>query len=226
MDILDSKTVIWDLDGTLLNSFDLFVEITTAIFKRDGVSVPEHYEFLKHFHGTLEDTFRALAPSLDEVGLKKLTATFLIEQNDHYATVEHHLYKDAVSLGRRLKAKGVRQLIVTNRAHTGRGNASPIHIVQNSSLIDFIDHVVTGDDGVHRKPKPAVIDQFLRDGVVEPGSTTVIGDQFVDAEFAHNLQAQAILVDRTRTGITHLERLGNGLAGRVAIVDSLNEVLS
>ena len=226
MDIRDSKTVIWDLDGTLLNSFDLFVEITTAIFRRQGMPVPARDVFLKHFHGTLEDTFRSLAPSLNKAGLKELTATFLIEQNDHYATVEHHLYQDAVSLGRRLQAKGVRQLIVTNRAHTGRGNASPIHIVQNSSLIDFIDHVVTGDDGVHRKPKPAVIDQFLRDGLVEPDSTTVIGDQFVDAEFAHNLQARAILVDRTRTGIAHLDRISNGLAGRVAIVDSLDEVLS
>lgn len=225
MKFAEVKTVIWDLDGTLLNSFELFIDITTTVLTRRQLPIPDHDAFLKHFHGTLNETFKSLIPSLSASQLREFTAEFLVEQNNHYKVVEQHLYEDAVQLGLAFNKRGAKQIIVTNRAHEGRGNASPIHIVQHSRLVNFIDHVITGDEGVHRKPKPTVVDMFLKDGTIKPNITLVIGDQFVDAEFAHNLHAKGLLVDRTKKGIMHLEKLGNGWEEHVTIVDSLDEMI-
>jgi phosphoglycolate phosphatase-like HAD superfamily hydrolase len=50
----------------------------------------------------------------------------------------------------------------------------------------------------------------------------VIGDQYIDAEFAHNIGAQAILVARAER-IAHLERLGQWQS-QINIVPALDMV--
>lgn len=89
---------------------------------------------------------------------------------------------------------------------------------------EIIDTVVSGDDSEHRKPKPAVISRLLDSGQITPETTLVIGDQFVDGEFAKNLGARAVLVCRREGQIPHLEKLGEGWQRHVDIGKTFEEV--
>ena len=218
MRLQNIRTIVWDLDGTLIDSFELFQEILTDALKGFDLILPSRETMLHNFHGSLEET---IANVLDIEGdvLMAVIDAFLEVQAPHYKQVEHLVHGDASSLAKRAHARGIGQIIVTNREHEGRGEASPISITKRSSFKDYIKTVVSGDNSPYRKPDARALEKLtMESGIL------VIGDQFVDAEFARNLGGQAILVNRHTEDIAHLERLGADWQSFVTVVKSLDEV--
>lgn len=209
----------------MIDSFGLYGEILAGILPKHGLEMPSVEIMAKNYHGSLKDSIsHALGGGIVDELVNQLVHEFVAEQNEHYEIIEHHLFPDAVDLARRAHDCSITQVVVSNRDHTGRLNASPRSIVDRSELAGKIDDVVCGDDSVHRKPKPEVVEHLLANGVVVPETTVVIGDQFVDALFAKSLGARAILVCRDRPEPEHMDRLGTDWHEYVTIVDSLNKV--
>jgi phosphoglycolate phosphatase-like HAD superfamily hydrolase len=141
-------------------------------------------------------------------------------QDDHYQNgVEKFIYPDALDLAQRANAAGMQQAIITNRAHEGRDNASPYAIVEHSSLNGLIADIYPSDEVTARKPDALVAESWLTKTGLRPNQIVVIGDQAVDAELAHNLDAAVILVSHGQT-IPHLMKPRDN----ITIVTSLNEI--
>lgn len=219
--VSDVQTIIWDLDGTLLDSFDIFVEIVSDVLPKHAIAVPSQDVLHHDFHGSLADSILASIGDKHKMRLPDIVRDVLYVQNDHYQTIEHHLFKDALVLAERAHKQGIEQIIVTNRDHEGRMNASPKYIVENSSLARYVSKVICGDESHHRKPNPRVLGDDVR---VDSG-TIAIGDQFVDAEFAMNLNVRAVLVNRSDKPIAHISKLGETLPDTVIVVNSLADVI-
>lgn len=223
MNKISEKTVIWDLDGTLLDSFGLFVDIVKELAIEFQKEIPDHDTILNNYHASLSDIFKLLFAGSSDKDISALLDSFLEKQNVHYEVIDHHLYSDAVSLAKHLEHEGKKQIVVTNRNNAGHMNASPANIIQKSTLATAIEHVIAGDDSEHRKPKPAVVEKLLVSGYVDPTDTVVIGDQLVDLEFARNLNARAILITRDHT--SHLvDMITDDYKDFVTVVDSLNKI--
>jgi phosphoglycolate phosphatase-like HAD superfamily hydrolase len=221
------QSVIWDLDGTLLDSFGMYRDAVQQVFPKHGRPAPTEETLRLHHHGTMADTIRELAeltgPVTDDEAAALLVDFFVLD-NAYITDVEHHLFPDAVRLMERLHAKGVKQVIVTNRPHgEGRGNASPRTMVQNSGLKKYVDQVICGDDVEKRKPHWEVLQASIDSGVVMPVHSLVVGDQYVDAELGHNLGCGTVLVAREGE-IPHLDRLEEGWQQSVNIVPNLDVV--
>ena len=217
------ETILWDLDGTLLDSFGVYQEVLAEVLPKHDLQIPTEAVLRNNFHGSLDDSISNALGGLNEAQLAAVVEGFLEVQNDHYEVVEHHLFDDALQLARKLGALGAFQVIVTNRAHIGRLNASPRSIVENSSLKALIGRVICGDDSEHRKPHVAVVDDLIQEGELVPNKTLVIGDQFVDALFARNLGADAVVVQRHEE-LAHLDQLGDGWQKHVTILQNLAEI--
>ena len=225
--IIDSniKALAWDFDGTIINSFVIVKELATTIAKTEGVPVPNDEMFLQNFHATMRETIKALLV-LDgsESETDRLLGIFLENQISYYESLDEHLIDDALALLDRAKKAGLIQVLVTNRAHTGHGIASPHAIVKNSILKEAITTVLAGDEVEFRKPDARVLDSFLKKHHLKPHEVLVVGDQFVDALLAMNLGTKAILVHRYGDEIVNLDRLGDGWQDHVTIVNSLHDV--
>lgn len=220
-----TKAVIWDLDGTLLDSFGIFKDLVADLAPAFDVPVPDGETFLANYHGTIQETLINLfGDQLGEADRERFAERFLKEQDGKYAEVEIHLLEDALRLSKELSVKGIKQAIVTNRGHIGRGRASPRSIVESSSLKDHIQHIVCGDDTEARKPDVAVLGTLLDDWGVSPDEILIIGDQFVDAQFALNIGARGIVVARNG-GLQHTEKLPADWQKHITVVSSLDEVL-
>ncbi len=214
------ETVLWDLDGTLLDSFGIFRDLVSELLPRHNLSVPDEVALRHNFHGPLEHSIAGAAGlTADNPVVQQIAADFLTQQDSRYEIVEEHLLPDALGLAKSLAVQGITQMLVTNRAHEGRLRASPRHIVANSSLHPCISRIICGDDTHHRKPDPRVLNGLA----IVPAKTLVIGDQFVDAEFAHNLQARALIVNR-HGSLAHAERLSALLGLQLQVVESLENV--
>lgn len=222
---LETTEVIWDLDGTILNSFDIFAGILNKILSPYDFDIPEKQVLAANYHGILTESIQsALGGNIPEATMDMLLADFLRVQNDYYDNVDQQLFPDAIDLVKRLHAADVFQILVTNRFHKGRLSASPRNIVRRSSLNKKIDVVLCGDDGPYRKPDSRVIDHYIQSGIMSGEHTVVIGDQFVDAEFARNLGAKAILVSRDGSPIPHIDKLGD-YKSDITVVKSLDQVI-
>lgn len=221
------KTIVWDLDGTLLNSFDIFDHCLNSVLCEDGMSPAPVQVLQRNYHGTLEDSIAGvlidMGHSVDDGMLENLRQRFIARDNAYIQDVDPHLFDDAVDLAKRAHEAGKRQIVVTNRSHgTGRQNASPRNVVQNSQLCAYIDTVICGDDSVYRKPMKEVLGAHFGSDLTMLGEIRVVGDQFVDAAFARNLGTTAILVARTGD-VAHLDRLDNW-GEYVSIVSDLRQV--
>lgn len=221
---VDFKIAVWDLDGTLLDSFGIFHSLVAEVAVESGYTVPTEETIKLNYHGSLRNSLHAVfGDNLPEAQLDSLLSSFLDKQESHYESVEEHILEDALALSQGMSMRNIRQVIVTNRDHEGRGLASPRSIVTNSSMKEHIEHVISGDDVEFRKPDARVLDEVIV-GKYEPNEILVIGDQFVDGELAMNLGAKAILVSRHDGATPHLERLGRGWEEHVCVVNSLHNV--
>jgi phosphoglycolate phosphatase-like HAD superfamily hydrolase len=219
------KSIIWDLDGTMIDSFGIFTDTLGKVIGSYGKVLRPIDEIRNNFHAPLEESIAsAVDGQISSRESQRLLRDFLTLQETHYEIVDHHIFPDALRLARTAAAQDIAQFIVTNREHVGRMKASPRYIVQNSALSPLIKEVVSGDDSVHRKPKPEVIERLLASGDVNPHETIVIGDQYVDAQLAINIGARAILVNRNGEPIPHLDRLDYGWQKSVRLVRSLSDV--
>ena len=222
VNLRDKDVIIWDLDGTILDSIGVLKDGLAEVLPKYGHKLPSDEAFRANFHGSLQDT---IGNTLDHVSgdeIQAIIADFLVIQDGYYEVVSDHIHPDALDFAARAHAAGKQQVLVTNRAHVGRLKASPRSIVAHSALKDYIDTVICGDDSEHKKPQPEVLGQLL--AKLDAQRVVVIGDQFVDAKFAHNLGASAILVDRQGEGIPHLDTLDDTVHDKYVVVSSLNEV--
>ena len=216
-------TIIWDLDGTILDSFGVVVDVWNQVLPKHGFSTHTPDDVMYHYHGTLEETVVGLTggTATDEQ-IAAMLKDFMVIDNDYIQDVDHHLFIDAVALSLHAHKAGLRQILVTNRAHgIERGNASPRTLIQNSRLRDCITTIFCGDETGYHKPDPRTLGELAQS--IDPARTVTIGDQYKDAEFARELGANSILVDRG-SGIVHLDRLGDGWEQHVTIVHSLSDV--
>jgi imidazoleglycerol-phosphate dehydratase/histidinol-phosphatase len=131
-----------------------------------------------------------------------------------------------------LKRRGFRFVMVTNQ--DGLGTASlpreafekPHKFILEafrSQGIEF-DRIFVcphfkADDCACRKPKTALVEQFIREGAVDLASSAVIGDRDTDLQFAANLGVRGIRVRRDGTAEESWPEIVRALTARRARVE-------
>lgn len=222
IEVARPRLILWDLDGTLIDSVGVVADILSEVLPTHGYALPTPDALAKNFHGSLLDTIDNLIEAGEPGAAEAVLESFLVAQNKHYESIEQHLFSDAIALAHRAHQVGVQQVLVTNRDHEGRGLASPRSIVERSVLQGLIGKVIAGDDSSYRKPNPAVLGGYLSEQGILPEQILVIGDQFVDAQFAHNLGINAVIVDRHGNGLVNADQLHDGWQDHTTVVNSLD----
>lgn len=224
MRIENVKGIIWDLDGTLLDSFGIFEQVIADIVQESGHIMPTREHIRNNYHGSLKETVQQVLGLQSAEELDMAIDSFLKKQEHHYADdLGAHLFKDTTMLAQQAAAQGIHQLLVTNRDHQGTGNASPRTIIAATVLADCIHEIHPGDEVAYRKPDPRAVGDWMINHNIAPQELVVIGDQFVDAQLALNIGARAILIKRNGD-IPHLLHCTHQDLDDIAIVDDLEEV--
>ncbi|MGB9712439.1 MAG: HAD family hydrolase [Dissulfurimicrobium sp.] len=144
------KSVLFDMDGVILDSMSFHVRAWQDALAECGVSVPEEVIYLHE--GAIEpktaiDIFEKNGLRMDEEGFKGLFRRQMEIFNTHYRHMVRP-YPEAPGLVKTLSSKGIRIALVTS---------SHKEIVENilpKEILGRIDHIVTGDSINRRKPFP------------------------------------------------------------------------
>lgn len=178
---LKVKAVLFDLDGTLLDTTEFIFQAYEHTLSLHGIKNVARKELTGHIGKGLKVIYSKIAPTFD-------TPT-LMEAHDKFQSRNFHLVKsfpNVLEVINKLKKK-YNLGIVTSRRHSTRttlktGGLDP----------KIFDVIVTADDIENLKPHPEGVILALRELKVKPEEAILIGDATVDIEMGKNAGVKTV----------------------------------
>lgn len=167
--------VLFDLDGTLIDSIDLILESAQYAFTKCGLAGPTRAEWLVGVGRPLPVMFRHFAPGGDEDVPALIAAYREFQTANHDALV--HAYKGIPEMLGVLTGRGHPLAIVTSKsdALAARGLA-------HTGIDGFFDTVVGMESSQRHKPDPEPVMVALHRLGYAPGEAWFVGDSVHDME--------------------------------------------
>jgi phosphoglycolate phosphatase len=174
------QAVLWDVDGTLIDSLDDIVEAANHVRIQRGFSVASIEQVQKYVGHGAEHLLSGLIPGLRGPELETAVQSYI----SAYCSLSHpkaQPFKGISQVLERLMKQGIRLGVVTNKATRSAGET----LKRLFPEIQFL--AVLGPERVsHRKPHPAHLLECLQCLGVLPEEACFIGDDLVDAKCAHD----------------------------------------
>ena len=174
---------IWDLDGTLLDSYEAIlsgIEETFAQF-----SIPYDKEKVREFilRYSVQDLLEQVAEErkLDVEVLNQVRAQSLAEKNAQVV-----LMQGAREVLDWADETGIQQFVYTHKGDNART------ILRDLGLESYFTEILTSQSGFVRKPSPEAANYLLGKYQLDSEKTYYIGDRTLDVEFAQNSGIQSI----------------------------------
>ena len=185
IDLSHIKAVLWDFDGTLLDSKDVISESWRhTVMSYTGRDVSDE-ELRQTFGEMLIDSMRRLMPEVDPVEAVEFYRAYQID----IFLDRIRLYDGTEEVLRALKAAGYRNAIVTSRLTRSTHKA-----LNKFGLTELFDAVLTASDTDKFKPDPAPIYMILDMIGCTPDDAILIGDTSHDIEAGKNAGIITVLV--------------------------------
>ena len=213
------KLVLFDCDGTLVDSGKLIHEVMVRTLVHHGFPEP-HYDATKSIIGLSLDTAIARIIGQDDVDEKVLAMTR--HYKDIFAPTRsepgfHEPLFDGIE--EMMAALAAREMLLMG-AVTGKSRRGLDLIVETHGFHKHFFVSRTADD-CPSKPHPAMVLECCTESGVDPADTVVIGDAVYDMMMARNAGAKAIGVSWGYGAVDELKA-----AGADAIVHTPAEILA
>lgn len=174
------KTLIFDLDGTLLNTIQDLRNSVNFALKTSGYREKSLEEVKKSVGNGLKMLIRRVLPPDAE---KETVDAVLAAMKAHYRQHCHDEtkpYPGVLELLKQLYAEGYRMAIVSNKADAITKE------LQRVFFADTIDVAIGEAEQVRRKPAPDMVFAAIHQLGSDPEDAIYIGDSEVDIQTAEN----------------------------------------
>jgi HAD superfamily hydrolase (TIGR01549 family) len=172
------KAVIFDIDGTLIDSVDLHARSWVDAFARFGIEV-KFEDVRRHIGEGADRLIPAFAPSAMPNDKRKELEQF---RSELFKRILDKIkpFPNVKELFERIKADGCKLVLASSCAADEIDQYKAI-----AGISDMTDHDVTADDADSSKPSPDIFLQALdRLAPIKPSQTCVVGDTKYDGEAA------------------------------------------
>ncbi len=182
--IMTSKAFIWDLDGTLTDSYSCIVPAVKAFLEEFGVRYPEDYIRQTALLASVGELLSQAAPQAgkDPVWLKEQYEI----RNDIYIEGIRPM-PGAEKLLKKLTEAGHQCFVYTHRGtscHT---------ILKNTGLLPYFTEVVTSLAGFPKKPRPDGIFYLMEKYGLDRDNSYYVGDRILDVHAGNNAGINSVL---------------------------------
>ncbi|CQR26130.1 HAD-superfamily hydrolase [Streptococcus varani] len=166
---------IWDLDGTLFDSYDAILAGLEETYEHFGLDFdrPAIKEYILKF--SVKDLIKEVADKegLDYDDMQAFRANSLREKN---AAI--HLMPGARDVLDWTVEQGISNFVYT---HKGKNTHQ---LLQNLGIATYFKEVLTADSGFARKPDPEALNYLIETYRLEKDSTYYVGDRLLDVQTA------------------------------------------
>jgi len=189
------RTLLFDLDGTLINTNDLIIESFKHTFAHYGLNFS--LEEIITFNGPpLQQTFQKIGGSLAD----EMVVTYR-EHNFRFHNEYVKPFPHVLETIQTLEDQGFELGIVTTKMRKAVELGLEI-----TDLKPFFKTIITLNDVTHAKPHPEPVLKAMQELQGEPQSTLMIGDNSHDIEAGHNAGVLTAGVAWAQRGETYLKQ--------------------
>ena len=184
------KLIIFDLDGTLVNSQEFIVDAITTAFLSEGLLVPPLEDILTIIGLSLMEAFKKLDENLTEIQIKNLIKAF----KNCYNTFSRKkilspLYPGVRNFLRRITKENSLQLAIA----TGKGKLGLLQILRAHRIEAYFSSFQTSDDNPS-KPNPKMLLKLIKEFNIDPNDALMVGDTDFDIIMAKNANIASVAV--------------------------------
>ena len=180
---MQKTAFIWDLDGTLLDSYEAILSGIEETFGQFAIPYDKGKvrEFILKY--SVQDLLVQVAEErkLDAEVLNQVRAQSLAEKNAQVILMP----------GVREVLAWADQVGIRNFVYTHKGD-NAFTILRDLGLESYFTAILTSQSGFARKPSPEAATYLLDKYQLNPDNTYYIGDRTLDVEFAQNSGIQSI----------------------------------
>ena len=174
---------IWDLDGTLLDSYEAILSGIEETFGQ--FAIPYDKEKVREFilKYSVQDLLVQVAEErkLDVEVLNQVRAQSLAEKNAQVVLMPGA--RDVLAWA---EESGIQQFVYTHKGDNA------LTILRDLSLESYFMEILTSQSGFARKPSPEAATYLIDKYQLNHDNTYYIGDRTLDVEFAQNSGIQSI----------------------------------
>lgn len=181
---MNKPTLIWDLDGTLLDSYGVIVPSLYQVYKEEGIELDQEEIFKESITFSVGYMIKRLE---EETGIS-------FERLKHrYSEISGARLKDiklvphALEVLDYLESEGIHSYVITHRGVTTES------VLINTGIITYFDEIISSMNGFPRKPDPTSALYLIEKYDLDKENTYYIGDRTLDVEFAVNAGIKSIL---------------------------------
>ena len=180
---MQKTAFIWDLDGTLLDSYEAILSGIEETFCQFSILYDKEKvrDFILKY--SVQDLLEKVAEdrNLDVEVLNQVRAQSLAEKNAQVV----------LKPGAREVLNWADQVGIRNFVYTHKGD-NAFTILKDLGLESYFTEILTSQSGFERKPSPEAATYLLEKYELDPENTYYIGDRTLDVEFAQNSGIQSI----------------------------------
>lgn len=182
------RTVVFDLDGTLLDTLDDLTASVNAALARHGLPLRSRDEVRRFVgNGVLRLMERAVPGGHGHPNFEQIYQDFRKDYGEH-CNERTKPYPGILGLLKRLKAKGYGLAIVSNKADFA------VNTLREIYFDGLVDVAIGERETVRKKPAPDTVLAALERLGADAQTAVYVGDSEVDLETAANVPMDEIAV--------------------------------
>ena len=198
---MQKTAFIWDLDGTLLDSYEAILSGIEETFGQFAIPYDKGKvrEFILKY--SVQDLLVQVAEErkLDVEVLNQVRAQSLAEKNAQVV-----LMSCAREVLKWADAAGIQQFVYTHKGDNA------FTILRDLGLESYFTEILTSQSGFARKPSPEAANYLIDKYQLNPDNTYYIGDRTLDVKFAQNSGIQSInFLESTYEGNYRIQALAD-----------------
>jgi phosphoglycolate phosphatase len=186
------ELIIFDWDGTLLDSFSAIIESVKIVCTEAGLTPPEDVEIRKQIGLDAVTALKYFYPDLSKMQLLHLKEQFLVV----YTGKQHSsisLFPGTIEVLKKLQKAGCTLTVATGKSRRGlESDFATLKVGQYFSASRCAEETAC-------KPDPLMLTELMEFFDVPVEKTLMVGDSIYDIEMASHLNMDAIAVKYSET---------------------------
>ena len=171
-----TRLVIFDCDGTLVDSQHMIIEAMTSAFYANGLEPPDGTAIRRMVGLSLSDAIHQIAPGIDAKMTERLAASY--SDAFYQLRIRHDAHEPLFD-----GAKGAVEALSGEGHHlgvaTGKSMRGLVATLERHSIIHHFGTLQTADRNPG-KPNPGMVEAAIKETGADAGDALVIGDTTYD----------------------------------------------